>query len=183
MNIIERLKQNKEAYGLMPEELRRVAEKIGKNEFKFYSVASFGQWSHADSGDFIRESVYRLRANYVCDHPHTREQTLKGLYACDWCDVCVEPPKPEMGWVEYHVVTHGGQSYVVEGLKNSVGTKSFLIEATGMVGFGGIKYKSPCGCTCSCIPEDTCFYMFPAHPCETHGPAVPVAVRFWEVKR
>ena len=177
MTIVERLKCNTEAFGLMPEDLRRVAEEIGHDNFLVYDD---DDWEKSGPGKMFPPLgaylTYRLRKDYVCHHPHTREQTIKGLHACDWCDVCVEPPKPEMGWVEYEIFVGSGE-YLFTGHNGKM--EMPLKWAPGMVGFGGIVYKSPC----ACIPEDTCFYMLPAHPCEKHGPAVPVAVRFWAVKR
>jgi hypothetical protein len=57
-----------------------------------------------------------------------------------------------------------------------------LIEAPGMVGFGGVYQVSPCACDCEAGGVGEGWYRTMIF-CEKHGPWKPTKVRFWEVKR
>jgi hypothetical protein len=175
-SIIERLKNNKEAFGLMDEELRRVAEKIEKENFVFFTLRE--EWIPSDPEvGFIADSVYRLLPNYQCTHPeHVDDSWPTHASRCAWCDEQIEPPKPEYGWVEYEVFELNCQYRFAVSDKPGYVINHYLHQALAIVGFGGISWKLPCDCPREAedgIPT----------PCEKHGPATPVSVRFWEVKK
>jgi hypothetical protein len=93
MNIIERLKNNKEAFGLMSAEMQDVARKIGREYFYRYGVGVDGpSWlSGEGSGKMVEKHVYHLRSDYVCQHEH-----WMGLSRiCSWCGA--EVPQKEVG--------------------------------------------------------------------------------------
>ena len=88
---IERLKQNKEAFGLMDVELQGLAKKIGALQFKFWKDGRFMQ---KQSGNFDGNFTYQLRPDYteepeeiVCEvRP---DKALRHLFI-EYCGVLVE---------------------------------------------------------------------------------------------
>jgi hypothetical protein len=169
-SIIERLKTNKEAFGLMDAELQEAAEKIGKKEFNHFTGKA--TWSERGGDSWLITGVYRLRADYQCQHPE-RRKFANAPSECAWCGVEIEEEK-KAGWVESKIISHQGRYSVDFGA--GVHSLPYLQELPGMVGFGGIKYQPICKCsapmgeTWRCVP----------YICETHGPWKPIAVRFWK---
>jgi len=179
MKIIERLKNNTSAFGLMDPELRLVAEKIGpENFFEGTGRKSFA-WDNCEPKVFECRFTYQLRPCYVCQHPEKHKHATDGCIVCSWCGAEIAPEKPKAGWLEFKVIPHD-TNYIIEGLKGSVGTKRYLCEAPGMVGFGGIYQESPCSCDCEAGGVGEGWYCVPM-ACEIHGPWKPTKVRFWEV--
>jgi len=175
MTLIERLKNNKEAFGLMDEELQRVAEKIGKEHM--LTLNTMGEWFYCHpKAPYSKNSTYRLHKDYVCPHPGQ-----SGDY-CSWCGAVIAPAKPRCGWVEYPVNIAGESNrklfWVVQ---FPGGIQGRLCDAVGSWGFGGVKYKAPCECYGG---GETDYTVGPApEPCQKHGPWTLTFARFWEVKK
>jgi hypothetical protein len=178
MNIIERLRNNKEAFGLMDSELREIAEKIGPDHFR---LREFGIWtSNLRRDEFSRSSAdgntFQLRADYVCKHPVQTVPRDLGNNTCSWCGIEIEP-EPKAGWVETSVT----KNYLEWRFVNpATDVTHHLMFALSIAGFGGIIYRAPCECHGG---GDTYFQMSaPPEPCSNHGPWIPVKIRFWEAR-
>jgi hypothetical protein len=93
MSIIERLKTNKEAFGLMDKEMREVAEKIEPDRFEVWIDGTWRSTTPVMGGKQSGNFSYRLRADYVCQHPQTSKDfpdahgyvTVKSEH-CRWCN-------------------------------------------------------------------------------------------------
>ncbi len=174
MNIIERLKNNTAAFGLMDEELRAAAEEIGAVKFLRFFGLNFLQNTQC----FAPAETYRLSDDYVCQHPHKSVDTGINVIECLWCGAVIEPEKSKMRWVEYPVSGFGKYwAFHFQDVRHRVDA------ASGMVGFGGIKWVRPC--SCEGTPDISGWFVTHLpEPCEEHGPYKPVAARFWqEVKK
>jgi hypothetical protein len=172
MNIIDRLKKNTSAFGLMDPEMREAAEEIGCGKFLWWDE----HW-HADGNKrFMDEYTYRLRADYVCPHPEAKKHEVTGGSVCCWCN---EETKPKMGWKIYPVTRFDGKPkpfFAVQFGKDKYTENVTALAA--LEGFGGIQYRINCGCGQF---SKEIFLMTPIAPCEKCGPYEPIAVQFWEV--
>ena len=62
MDIIQALKENKMAFGLMPVEMQEKAKEIGKKELLCFTEK--GDWGETIGDDFRLCNTYRLRSDY-----------------------------------------------------------------------------------------------------------------------
>lgn len=182
MTIIERLKTNTSAFGLMDDELKQVAEKIPRTWFDIFCPDML--WKRTDQTfEWDDETTskntitYRLRADYVCQHPTTTKRIVpeaNDVTMCCWCGIEIQPEK-KAGWVEHDVIARSGVYRLLLGIDGAFD----LFFVCGMPGFGGIKYENPCKCDRVSAGQ---FWMRAPEPCETHGPWKPVSVRFFKEK-
>jgi hypothetical protein len=176
MNIIDQLKTNKEAFGLMEPELKLVAEKIGWGNFMSYDDNGGFKVYQPPSDVPLRTNVIRLRDGFACQHTEHKQGMTDHEFCghpatvCSWCNAEIKP-EPKAGWVGYPIES-ADDKYL---FRPKHGEIVFMASAPGMVGFGGIKYKTPC----DCMGDDEQFYIHMPEPCEQHGPLKPLAVRFW----
>jgi hypothetical protein len=84
---------------------RVIAEKIGKS---WFIVWDNGLMNGPEQADWAKASLdgkfnfclsYRLRADYVCEHPVQTVARDLGNNTCSWCGAEIKP-EPKMGWVE-----------------------------------------------------------------------------------
>ena len=174
MTIIERLKNNKEAFGLMDDDLKFVcnSRSIEKKQFMFYDKGHFTIGN--PDADFSCDCVYRLVQSYQCPHPEQlRYDTGDGVIdKCKWCDAMIEPPKPKMGWVEFGISMQDKDANPY--YKYHRNGNTFPIDcAFGMVGYGGIQWLNPEDNTKS-------LYVMGWFSTTEKGPSIPIRIRFWE---
>jgi hypothetical protein len=62
--IIQKLKENTSAFGLMSLELQEAAKELNKKEFVYFSATGEGCWCQYSNDDFCPDVTYRLRSDY-----------------------------------------------------------------------------------------------------------------------
>jgi len=181
-NLIKAWKENWLPWCKVSDEMKEVAGKLTKSPFLFWyhRNAEWRETKYRGLG-FDIGVVYRLPEDFKC--PHTDTIGMIPIYEelpkitdrkCLWCGEEVQD-KPKVGWVEYPIAV-ASDTHIQKYEFSRNGAISSLCYGSGMVGFGGIKYRYPCG-------DETGFIMTAPDSDDELGPCTPVAVRFWEAMK
>jgi len=91
--IIQALKDNDVAFGLMPFEMQVKAKEIGQSEFSMYMKNNtWMRCGHVNNfyDSIVTDQTYRLRLDYEApeapEAPEAEVATLKGMQGCAWED-------------------------------------------------------------------------------------------------